>query len=75
MHASTSAEVLEGLLGKHAVVGPVLEFRGVNKYKTTWVKQRSSERTYIRRMCHCRVFGRGGVPDRSGPAITEVHDK
>lgn len=35
VHASTSAEVLEGLLGKHPVVAPVLEFRGVNKYKTT----------------------------------------
>ena len=35
MHASTSAEVLAGLLGKHAAVAPILEFRGVNKYKTT----------------------------------------
>lgn len=35
VHASTSAEVLEGLLGKHPVVATVLEFRGVNKYKTT----------------------------------------
>ncbi|CBJ29252.1 DNA polymerase [Ectocarpus siliculosus] len=37
VHASTSAEVLEGLQGKHAVVAPILEFRGVNKYKTTYV--------------------------------------
>eukprot|EP00903_Cladosiphon_okamuranus_P006776 g6606.t1 len=37
LHASTSAEVLEGLRGKHAVVAPILEFRGVNKYKTTYV--------------------------------------
>ncbi|CAM9443232.1 unnamed protein product, partial [Hapterophycus canaliculatus] len=36
-HASTSAEVLAGLQGKHAVVAPILEFRGVNKYKTTYV--------------------------------------
>lgn len=35
VHASTSAEVLEGLVGKHPVVAPILEFRGVNKYKTT----------------------------------------
>lgn len=34
-HASTSAEVLDGLLEKHPVVAPILEFRGVNKYKTT----------------------------------------
>ncbi|CAN0129710.1 unnamed protein product, partial [Scytosiphon promiscuus] len=37
VHASTSAEVLAGLQGKHAVVPPILEFRGVNKYKTTYV--------------------------------------
>ena len=35
VHASTSAEVLEGLVGKHAAVAPILEFRVVNKYKTT----------------------------------------
>lgn len=35
LHASTSAEVLAGLQGKHAVVAPILEFRGVNKYKST----------------------------------------
>lgn len=34
-HASTSAEVLGGLLGKHPVVPHILEFRGVNKYMTT----------------------------------------
>lgn len=37
VRASTSAEVLEGLLGKHPVVAPILEFRGVNKLKTTCV--------------------------------------
>lgn len=35
VHASTSADVLSRLQGKHAVVAPVLEFRGVHKYKTT----------------------------------------
>lgn len=35
VHASTSAEVLEGLVGKHTAVAPILEFRVVNKYKTT----------------------------------------
>lgn len=35
VHASTSAEVLSGLVGKHAAVAPILEFRVVNKYKTT----------------------------------------
>ena len=35
VHASTSAEVLEGLVDKHAAVAPILEFRSVNKYKTT----------------------------------------
>lgn len=34
-HASTSAEVLEKLVGEHPVVAAILEFRGVYKLKTT----------------------------------------
>ncbi|CAB1096270.1 unnamed protein product [Ectocarpus sp. CCAP 1310/34] len=66
VHASTSAEVLEGLQGKHAVVAPILEFRGVNKYKTTYVDKLAE-----------RALGAAAadsaVPASQGAGATRIH--
>ncbi|CAM9558901.1 unnamed protein product, partial [Ectocarpus sp. 12 AP-2014] len=66
VHASTSAEVLEGLQGKHAVVAPILEFRGVNKYKTTYV-DKLAERALG------AAAAESAVPASQGAGATRIH--
>ncbi|CAM9435110.1 unnamed protein product [Discosporangium mesarthrocarpum] len=65
-HASTSEEVLEGLLGRHPAIAPILEFRGVNKLKTTYVDKLAARANGAER-------AESAVPSQVGATAARIH--